>query len=177
MIGLLFGAGDRDLDLMIGSYGPVFCMAAKKYLKEGGREFCVSAEFEPEMQCILVDFEPNVVLFIVSEGHFIPFAGRSPRARPHKEDTSVVFRKFVPSAGRSPRARPHKEDTSVASQFQGGIGAEWSASVQTLGRLLAKCLAQQTAQYASHVVPLLPHSWQKTFTFMRQLLSFMSAHV
>ena len=47
-------------------------MAAKKYLKEGGREFCVSAEFEPEMQCILVDFEPNVVLFKVSEGHLFP---------------------------------------------------------------------------------------------------------
>ena len=61
--------------------------------------------------------------------------------------------------------------------FQGGIGADWPASVQTLGRLLAICLAQQAAQYASHVVPLLPHSWQKTFTFMRQLLSFMSAHV
>ena len=60
---------------------------------------------------------------------------------------------------------------------QGGIGADWPASVQTLGRLLAICLAQQAAQCASHVVPLLPHAWQKTFTFMHQLLSFMSAHV
>ena len=28
--------------------------------------------FEPEMQCILVDFVPNVVLFIISEGNLFP---------------------------------------------------------------------------------------------------------
>ena len=47
----------------------------------------------------------------------------------------------------------------------------------TLCRLLAKCLTQQVAQYASHVAPFAPHCVQKPFVFTCQSLSFMSAHV
>ena len=104
---------------MIGSYGPVFCMAAKKYLKEGGREFCVSAEFEPEMQCILVDFEPNEVLFKVSEGHLFPLLVAPQEPALTRRTPVLSSENLFPPAGRSPRARPHKEDTSVASPVSG----------------------------------------------------------
>ena len=66
---------------------------------------------------------------------------------------------------------------ALPSPFQGGMGADWSASGEILCRLLAIYLTQQAAQYVFHVVPFVPHSVQKPFVFMRQSLSCMSAHV
>ena len=80
--------------------------------------------------------------------------------------------------GRSQELALTERAPALPPLHQGACGVGCSPElVPTLGRLLVICLAQQVAQWAAHVVPLLPHSWQKTFVFMCQSFSLISAHV
>ena len=100
------------------------------------------------------------------------------RARPLREGTSVCpFCHALVAHKSSPSQRGHQPCPFC---HQGACGAGCSPELAprgTLGRLRVISLAQQAAQWAAHVVPLQPHSWQKTFVFICQSPSFMSAHV